>query len=117
MGLMRKQRVGEGMHYIPLQKGELDLTVKLLEIGGSKRNRNVTIGLSGMLDSEQTAEISPEDGNVRLVFGYDLFVRVERNTEHVFRGSACMNYSAPRNSYKLERIEFRDAEEPDHKYP
>jgi hypothetical protein len=116
MGLIRRQRVGEGMHYIPLGENGLDLTIKLLEIRGPKNHRRVTFTLSGLGDFVYAARIFSGEDKL-LVAGHRLAVGLIGREGTREEEGVPMNYSAPRDLYRLERIEFGDAEEPDHKYP
>jgi len=99
MGLVRTQRVGEGMHFSGRGKS---IDVHIEDIKGPRDNRWVKFKIQGV-EGMNYLSVTKYDGLVDLVD--EIKIAVCPNVENA--GHAAILYRAPWD-YQLDRMEFED---------
>ena len=107
MGLVRKQKIGEGM-FIHGKGKNIEIT--LLEIGGMEFHRKVKLAIEG-IENLSFLELYADRGYFYLAD--DIKLRVSNGSDYKKDGkgnSVFMDYDAPKKDYKMDRKEFKDNE-------
>jgi hypothetical protein len=104
MGLVRKQRVGEGM---TISGSGKSLEIRILDISGTEFHREVKFEITDQ-KIKSTLKLSADKGYVYVDKDIKLRVSNGSDSKEDMGESVHIDYEAPRK-YDLQRREFKDA--------